>query len=185
MQPVLFVTVWLLVLSAVTGYPTGAPVARCVDMTPGHSVPSQSRPSPYAIMISNTTFTTNQPIRVTIQGPEYLGLLLQAQSTNTDAVGTWGTPPPNTQYLACSNNIQSAITHSNRNSKNNETTYTWIPPDSIQSAFIRATVVANRTTFWVNLTSEKLSRASGAAAEVKMSITPVVFLAFLMSMAFQ
>ncbi|XP_027015206.1 putative defense protein Hdd11 [Tachysurus fulvidraco] len=185
MQPVLFVTVWLLVLSAVTGYPTGAPVARCVDMTPGHGVPSQTSPSPYTIVISSTTFTPTQSIRVTIQGPMYLGLLLQARSNNTDAVGTWGTPPPDTKYLACSNNSQGAITHSNRNSKNNETTYTWIPPDSIESAFIRATVVANRTTFWVNLSSEKLSRASGAAAEVKMAITPVMFLAFLMSMAFQ
>ncbi|XP_060719498.1 putative defense protein Hdd11 [Tachysurus vachellii] len=183
MQPVLFVTVWLVVLSPVTGYPTGAPVARCVDMTPGHNVPSQSSPSPYTIVISTTTFTTNQSIRVTIQGPAYLGLLLQAQSTNTDAVGTWGTPPPNTQYLACSNNSQSAITHSNKISKNSETTYTWIPPDSIQSAFIRATVVANRTTFWVNITSERLSR--GAAAEVKMAITPVVFLTLLTSLAFQ
>lgn len=40
-------------------------------------------------------------VSVTIQGPQYIGLLLQARSgSNTNAVGTWKTPPANTKYLA-------------------------------------------------------------------------------------
>ncbi|KAK3508977.1 hypothetical protein QTP70_015399 [Hemibagrus guttatus] len=187
MQLLLFVAVWFQVLSAVAGYPSGAPVDRCGNMTPGHSVPQQSSPSPYTIRISNNTFSPNQPIQVTIQGPVYLGLLLQALSnTSTGAVGTWGTPPLNTKYLACSGS-NSAITHANRNIKNSETIYTWIPPDSLQMAFIRATVVSNRTTFWVNLSSEMLTKAPGsnAPADAKMAAAPVVFLALLTSMVLQ
>ncbi|XP_053474092.1 putative defense protein Hdd11-like [Ictalurus furcatus] len=183
MQVVLFVAFWLQVWTSVTGYPTGAPVGRCVDMTPQHGVTAQSGPSPYTIAISNTTFSTNQAITVTIEGPEYAGLLLKARSgSSTDAVGTWGPPPLNTQYLSCSGN-QSAITHSNRNRKNSNTSYTWIPPASLTTAFITATVVSNRTTFWVNLTSATLTRGgnSNAAADHKMAVTPVLFLTLLMS----
>ncbi|XP_026777771.3 putative defense protein Hdd11 [Pangasianodon hypophthalmus] len=189
MRVVLFVAFWLQVWTAVTGYETGAPAGRCVDMTPGHNVPPQSSPSPYTIVVSNTTFSTNQAIKVRIQGPVYAGLLLQARSgSNTEAVGTWGVPPPNTQHLACSGRDQSAITHSNRNSKNNDTTYTWNPPASLQTAYITATVVSNRTTFWVNLRSAALTGVAGgsnAAADPKMAVTPVLFLTLLMSTVFQ
>ncbi|KAI5089084.1 hypothetical protein C0J45_20492 [Silurus meridionalis] len=171
---VLFVACWLQVWTGVAGYPAGAPVGRCGDMTPGHNVTSQTSPSPYTIKVSNTTFSTNQTIKVMIQGPVYIGLLLQARSgSNPIAVGTWG-------------NSQSAITHSNINIKNNETTYTWIPPDSVNSAFITATVVTNKTTFWINLKSETLNRGGGnnAAADPKVAVTPVLFL-MLMSTVFQ
>ncbi|KAF7688456.1 putative defense protein Hdd11 [Silurus meridionalis] len=184
---VLFVACWLQVWTGVAGYTAGAPVGRCGDMTPGHNVTSQTSPSPYTIKVSNTTFSTNQTIKVMIQGPVYIGLLLQARSgSNPIAVGTWGTPPSNTQHLACSGNSQSAITHSNINIKNNETTYTWIPPDSVNSAFITATVVTNKTTFWINLKSETLNRGGGnnAAADPKVAVTPVLFL-MLMSTVFQ
>ncbi|KAF5909537.1 putative defense protein 3, partial [Clarias magur] len=158
MRAVLFLTLSLRVWTAVSGYSTGAPVARCEDMKPGHDVSAQSGSSPYTIMVSNTTFSTNQAIKVMIHGPAYMGLLLQARSgSSTVAVGTWGTPPSNTQYLMCSGSSQSAITHSNKNSKNSET-YTWIPPASLDSAFITATVVANKTTFWMNLRSDTLQR---------------------------
>ncbi|KAG7314932.1 hypothetical protein KOW79_022235 [Hemibagrus wyckioides] len=190
MQLLLFVAVWLQILSTVAGYPNGAPVDRCGNMTPGHNVLPQTSSSPYTIMISNNTFRPNEPIRVMIEGPVYLGVLLQARSSSgTDAIGTWGIPPPNTKYLACSGNGQSAITHSSIINKNNKTIYTWIPPESLQTAFIRATVVANRTTFWINLTSERLTRAPGGggntAADAKMAAASVVFLTLLSSMVVQ
>lgn len=63
MRAVLFVAFGLQVWTAVTGYPTGAPVGRCVDMTPGHNVPPQSSTSPYTIVVSSTTFSTNKEIK--------------------------------------------------------------------------------------------------------------------------
>ncbi|KAM9440359.1 putative defense protein 3 [Clarias gariepinus] len=187
MRAVLFLTFWLQVWTTVSGFPTGAPSARCVDMKPGHDVSAQSGSSPYTIMVSNTTFSTNQTIKVMIHGPVYIGLLLQARSgSSTDAVGTWGTPPSNTQYLTCSGISQSAITHSNKNSKNSEI-YTWIPPASLDSAFITATVVANKSTFWINLRSDTLRRdgSSNTAADHRMAVTPVLLLPLLMSVVLQ
>ncbi|KAF4072824.1 hypothetical protein AMELA_G00251940 [Ameiurus melas] len=166
MQVVLFVAFWLQVWASVTGYSNGAPAAQCVDMTPQHGVLAQSGPSPYTIRVSNTTFSTNQSITVTIDGPVYAGLLLKAGSgSSTDAVGTWGLPPLNTKYLACTG-TQSAITHSNNVPKSNTTSYTWIPPASLNTAVITATVVSNKTTFWVNLSSANLTSVGNGNATV-------------------
>ncbi|XP_060768957.1 putative defense protein Hdd11 [Neoarius graeffei] len=185
MWAVLFVALLLQVWTAVTGYPSGAPVGRCEDMTPQHNVQPQSIPSPYTIVISNMTFSTNQIINVTIQGPQYIGLLLQARSgSDTNAVGTWKTPPANTKYLACSGNNFSAITHSDRTPKDNKTTFSWIPPASLKTAFITATVVSNRTTFWVKLKSSTLTGVSGGVADPKMAVTSVLFLTLLMLTVF-
>ncbi|KAI5615750.1 hypothetical protein C0J50_0431 [Silurus asotus] len=49
-----------------------------------------------------------------------------------------------------------------------------------------ATIVTNKTTFWINLKSETLNRVGGnnAAADPKVAVTPVLFL-MLMSTVFQ
>lgn len=77
MWAVLFVALLLQVWTAVTGYPSGAPVGRCEDMTPRHGVPPQSIPSPYTIVISNITFSTNQTINGNLKRCDFLFYLLQ------------------------------------------------------------------------------------------------------------
>uniref|UniRef100_A0A3B1K7N3 Reelin domain-containing protein n=1 Tax=Astyanax mexicanus TaxID=7994 RepID=A0A3B1K7N3_ASTMX len=86
------------ILTPALGYGTGAPTEACGNMKPGHKgIVPQTSQSPYSIQVSNTTFTSGKPITVTIIGPDYGGVLLQARSgTNTDALGSWGSPPNNT-----------------------------------------------------------------------------------------
>ncbi|XP_048839372.1 putative defense protein Hdd11 isoform X1 [Brienomyrus brachyistius] len=87
-----------------SSYPTGAPASACADMIPRHGgVQAQPVPAPYTIYISNHTFRVDEPVTVTIKGPNYTGLLLRAQSgSRAEALGTWQPPPANTKYLHAS-----------------------------------------------------------------------------------
>ncbi|MBN3297440.1 DFP3 protein, partial [Amia calva] len=98
-------------------------------MMPRHSgVNPQPSPVPYTITVSSRTFTADQPVKVTIKGPDYKGVLLQARMGNSYiALGSWKLPPADTKVLQCSGNPNGAMTHSNINIKNNSTVYTWIP----------------------------------------------------------
>uniref|UniRef100_A0A3B3SX18 Reelin domain-containing protein n=1 Tax=Paramormyrops kingsleyae TaxID=1676925 RepID=A0A3B3SX18_9TELE len=142
-----------------SSYPTGAPASACADMTPHHGgAQAQATPAPYTIYISNHTFRVDEPITVTIKGPNYTGLLLRAQSSSrADALGVWQPPPANTKYLHCSGNAHGAITHSNI-----EGTTGWIlfQPELTASVSLcfRATVAQEKTVFWVNIKSESLTR---------------------------
>ncbi|XP_048839373.1 putative defense protein Hdd11 isoform X2 [Brienomyrus brachyistius] len=143
-----------------SSYPTGAPASACADMIPRHGgVQAQPVPAPYTIYISNHTFRVDEPVTVTIKGPNYTGLLLRAQSgSRAEALGTWQPPPANTKYLHCSGNAHGAITHSNIDIKDNNTLYTWIPPRGVDHIHFVATVAQEKTVFWVNIKSESLTR---------------------------
>ncbi|KAL0993968.1 hypothetical protein UPYG_G00116240 [Umbra pygmaea] len=158
----LFVFLLLQVLSPCLGYATGAPTSTCNDMLPRHSG-SQPQPTatPYTILTSARTFQAGQPITVTINGPEYTGILLAARSgTSTDDLGSWKSPPVNTKFLKCSGNTQGAITHANTIPKNNATVFTWIPPNNNITVYFKATIAQQRTVYWVNIQSEMLTKGS-------------------------
>uniref|UniRef100_A0A3B3YM69 Reelin domain-containing protein n=1 Tax=Poecilia mexicana TaxID=48701 RepID=A0A3B3YM69_9TELE len=138
-------------------YPNGAPTGACKDMMPRHAgVVPQPSPAPYTILTNMKRY-----LPVTIIGPEYRGVLLEARRENfNDAYGSWKTPPPDTKFLQCSGNPQGAITHANTNLKSNTTVYTWIPHDIIIFGlfivFFRATVAQQRTVYWINVRSNIL-----------------------------
>ncbi|KAK9974034.1 hypothetical protein ABG768_022143 [Culter alburnus] len=183
MDAVFFGAVILQVLTSALCFPNGAPTSACVDMMPRHggTLP-QPNPAPYTIQPSSTTFQTGTPITVVIKGPDYSGVLLEARSgSDTNAIGTWQTPPTNTKFLACSGNQEGAITHANINIKNNSTLYTWIPPATAKSVFFMATVAQQRTVFWVNVKSPTLTQSGGGTSlDVNSSAeriaTPVLML---------
>ncbi|XP_040012378.1 putative defense protein 3 [Xiphias gladius] len=155
--PGLFV---LQVLCFVSGYPSGAPTGACEDMLPRHTgVQPQPSPAPYALLADTRTFQPGDPITVTITGPEYRGVLLEARTLgSTNALGSWQLPPPDTRFLECTGNPQGAITHSNTNLKGNATAYRWIPPNSTHPVYFMATVAQQRAVFWVNVRSASLTR---------------------------
>ncbi|XP_064206552.1 putative defense protein 3 [Anguilla rostrata] len=165
------------VLSLTVGYPTGAPSSACEDMMPRHGVQPQPSPAPYSIQTSNRTFQPGQPVTVTINGPDYAGVLLEARMESTaSALGTWQSLPTNTQFLHCSGNQKSAITHSNTNVKDNSTVYSWMPPSGISSIYFMATVAQQRTVFWLNVKSDTLTKGVGTGADGSPSgVNPVLW----------
>ncbi|XP_060928351.1 putative defense protein Hdd11 [Limanda limanda] len=164
----------LQVLCFIDAYPGGAPTGACEDMMPRHSgVLPQPSPAPYSVLTNTNNYQPGNPITVTITGPEYRGVLLEARTSgNTNALGTWNLPPPDTRFLECNGAPQGAVTHSNTNLKGNTTVYRWIPPKFTVPVYFMATIAQQRTVFWINvksstLTSGKpggLSFATGASA---------------------
>ncbi|KAF6729468.1 putative defense protein 3 [Oryzias melastigma] len=120
----------LQVFYVVEGYPSGAPTGACEDMIPRHmGVLPQPSPAPYSLLTDSRTFEAGKPITVTIKGPDYRGVLLEARTDgSTNALGSWSLPPPDTKFLQCAGNPQGAVTHANTNLKGNSTVYNWIPP---------------------------------------------------------
>ncbi|XP_010780361.1 putative defense protein 3 [Notothenia coriiceps] len=152
--------VMLQMLCLATGYPNGAPTGACEDMTPRHTgVLPQPSPAPYTLLVNTGTFQQGKAITVTISGPEYRGVLLEARTDgSTNALGSWQHPAPDTKFLQCTGNPQGAITHANTNLKGESTAYSWIPPDSTSPVYFMATVAQQRAVFWVNVRSAVLKR---------------------------
>ncbi|XP_054467758.1 putative defense protein Hdd11 [Anoplopoma fimbria] len=174
------------------GYPSGAPTGACEDMLPRHSgVLPQPSPAPYALLTNTRMFQPGKAIRVVITGPEYRGVLLEAQTVgSTNALGSWQIPPPDTKFLQCAGNTQGAVTHSNTNLKGNTTVYSWIPPNSTSNVYFMATIAQQRTVFCVNVKSKPLIRgkprglslatdASAGMAEEKPMLLLVICLLLL------
>uniref|UniRef100_A0A3Q3WHT9 Reelin domain-containing protein n=1 Tax=Mola mola TaxID=94237 RepID=A0A3Q3WHT9_MOLML len=152
--------IMLQVFCFVEGYPGGAPTGACEDMLPRHAgVLPQPSPAPYTLLIDTRTFRPGKPITVTISGPEYRGVLLEARTAaSTNALGSWHLPPPDTRFLECTRNPQGAITHSNINPKGNTTVYSWIPPNIPNPVYFKATVAQQRAVYWINVVSPTLTR---------------------------
>ncbi|KAK2837192.1 hypothetical protein Q5P01_014404 [Channa striata] len=178
------------VLCFARGYPTGAPSGACEDMMPRHvGVQPQPSPTPYTLLTNTRTYQPGTPITVTITGPEYRGLLLEARTgSSTNALGSWQLPPPDTRFLQCSGNPQGAVTHSNTNLKGNATVYSWIPSDSTGPVYFKATVAQQRTVYWVNVRSDTLTRgktgglglatSAGSPKEKSLLLVLMCFLLF-------
>ncbi|XP_069746553.1 putative defense protein isoform X2 [Narcine bancroftii] len=137
----------------------GAPLGACSKMTPFHNgVSGQTGPSPHKLNVTRL----NGSVQVTIMGPDYRGLLLQAKKPGDSvSFGNWSIPPSNTKTIACFNKENSAITHSNTNPKNRNVVYTWNPPpskDCVKVEFV-ATVAQSREIYWVNLKSDEMEIA--------------------------
>ncbi|KAM4745507.1 putative defense protein 3 [Anableps anableps] len=149
----------LQVLCIVDCYPNGAPTGACVDMMPQHAgVVPQPSPAPYTILTNTKRYLLGMPVTVTIIGPQYRGVLLEARRESfNDAYGTWRLPPPDTKFLECSGKPQGAITHANTNLKGNTTVYTWVPHDTVHPVYFMATVAQQRTIYWLNVRSNVLT----------------------------
>ncbi|CAK6973836.1 putative defense protein 3 [Scomber scombrus] len=101
MEPLFLAFIMLQMLCFVSGYPSGAPTGACEDMMPRHAgVLPQPSPAPYTLFTNMGTFQPGEPITVTIIGPAYRGVLLEARTgISANALGSWKLPPPDTRFL--------------------------------------------------------------------------------------
>ncbi|XP_078403762.1 putative defense protein Hdd11 [Cetorhinus maximus] len=136
-------------------------------MMPRHSgVVPQSNTAPYTIDTGASTYQPGTPIQVQILGLQYHGFILEARKDrSTTPLGSWQDPPENTKLLQCFGNLGAAVTHSNMASKNNSTTFVWIPPESACPDAVKfmATVAQSREIYWLDVQSQPVTKAAGIA----------------------
>ncbi|XP_042319773.1 putative ferric-chelate reductase 1 [Sceloporus undulatus] len=155
-----FFLFWKVFSSTSFGYPSGKISVACNSMLPSHeNAISQTSLPPYAISISNTSFTPGDEIIVSltgVNGSSFKGFLLQARTPGGEAaVGSFQILNPNTQGLICNNIQNSAVSHTNRDDKQNVTAV-WIAPPGVGQVVFRATVVQSFATFWAQVQSHLL-----------------------------
>ncbi|CAH1790847.1 unnamed protein product [Owenia fusiformis] len=158
------VTVILLMLVySLSAYPTGAPVAKCGDMTPGHGTKNDITNSPYTVTASRTTFKAGDSMTVTVSGTggaTFKGFFLQARLNGT-IIGSFSnlSPTNSTKTITCAT-ANDAATHADRTIKNTITA-TWTAPRGLLSTtgnmvFV-STVVTDFDTVWIQVPSTALT----------------------------
>ncbi|XP_062973707.1 putative ferric-chelate reductase 1 [Elgaria multicarinata webbii] len=163
---------WEVFSSTVFSYPSGEIGTACNSMLPRHrDFISQTSPPPYAISISNTSFTAGDEIIVSltaISDSRFKGFLLQAQEIRRDsAVGSFRILNPDMQGLACNSVQNSSLSHTNRRNKRNVTAI-WIAPPGVGDVVFRATVLHNFSVFWANVQSQVLASSSRSVVPISM-----------------
>ncbi|CAM4711306.1 putative ferric-chelate reductase 1 isoform X2 [Lepidochelys kempii] len=148
----------------VLGFPHGKISPACDSMLPSHgNSVSQTTSAPYRISISSTSFDPGNKITVTLQAIDnsnFKGFLLQARAVRGDGiVGTFQIIDPNTQGILCNQIQNSAMSHTNRNSKQNVTAI-WVAPPGTGNVQFRATVVQSLSVFWADVRSQTLVSSS-------------------------
>ncbi|XP_037763496.2 putative ferric-chelate reductase 1 isoform X1 [Chelonia mydas] len=148
----------------VLGFPDGKISPACDSMLPSHgNSVSQTTSAPYRISISSTSFDPGNKITVTLQAIDnssFKGFLLQARAVRGDGiVGTFQIIDPNTQGILCNQIQNSAMSHTNRNSKQNVTAI-WVAPPGTGNVQFRATVVQSLSIFWADVRSQTLVSSS-------------------------
>ncbi|XP_061489771.1 putative ferric-chelate reductase 1 isoform X2 [Rhineura floridana] len=154
---------WEVFSSGVLSFPSGEITEACNSMLPihGDSVSQTSLP-PYAISISNTSFTPGDEITVSLTASNdssFKGFLLQAQATGDNVVGSFRILDPNTQGLVCNDIQNSSLSHTNKKNKKNITAI-WIAPPGVGHVVFRATVLQSVSVFWTGVESQVLVSSS-------------------------
>ncbi|XP_070554684.1 putative defense protein 1 [Ptychodera flava] len=93
---------------------------------------------------------------VTVEGGDYQGIFLQARIVGKDApVGTWSSPPDNTQLRTCMN-ANDAVTHANTDVKGNSSVYSWTTEKGSEAIEFVATIAENHDIYWVKVKSAQI-----------------------------
>eukprot|EP00105_Crassostrea_gigas_P001211 XP_011413266.1 PREDICTED: putative defense protein 3 [Crassostrea gigas] len=182
MSKMCFVGLFILFLVKSTeGYPDGAPERACFFMIPRHTHPQSGRPifkqaggTPYNITLSSLTYTPNRPLRVTISGAPFKGFLIVAgeEGSKDWPTGQWYTENDAARPMFCSGK-NDAITHTNSRWKDS-ITLLWYGPTHSTADMIQfiATVVTNRTTYWTEIRSPRITM-DNAAQEAQAEFNPL------------
>ncbi|XP_013421686.1 putative defense protein 3 [Lingula anatina] len=168
-------------LVRVQGYGNGAPPSACDSMVPGHqgSKP-QTIASPYTVSVQVSSYTPGQTVNVTVRGTEdFRGLLLQARKAGTDeVVGTFQTPPSKFKFRPCPDGgANNGITHIDTSTKNNMTFMWTAPSTGVGNVQFYGTVLKEKPTYWVKLTSSVISGEGGdsnGASSLLVHISSVI-----------
>merc|ERR1712130_280275 len=153
------------------GTSQGAPEAACESMTPQHGVSPQTTDSPYNVKVSATFVKPGGTVDVTISGSKFKGFLLQAQdSADGKLVGSFASGVEGSKYLGCPGLDRATVTHTNPNEK--ETiTFKWTAPSEATEKKVKmlATVVQERTMFWVKLSADEITVSSETVSSEPVS----------------
>ncbi|XP_077984950.1 putative defense protein 3 [Glandiceps talaboti] len=142
-------------------------------MTPGHLNnnnplnPQDNGDSPYTVEVNVTKYEAGEPVEVTIKGGKYKGVLIQARKKDEDddtPIGTWMNPPNSTQLISCEN-TDDAVTHSSDDDKDEDSVYTWNPPnEGVGDVEIVVTVAETHDVYWVKVSSPGIT-GDGSGAQ--------------------
>ncbi|XP_025111412.1 putative ferric-chelate reductase 1 isoform X1 [Pomacea canaliculata] len=162
--PQTMVVVVALLVSTVSGYPSGAPENSCGNLTPSHGGSSSMNVanSPFTVTASKGTYSPGETITVTLKSASsqtFSGFLVQARSSgSTNPLGTFGTAS-GTRQLTCGS-ANSASTHSSGASKSS-IQLTWTAPQTnAGTVTFWATFVQSYSTFYVGVQSSTLTYMS-------------------------
>ncbi|XP_030062402.1 putative defense protein 3 [Microcaecilia unicolor] len=151
----------------VFAFGNGKVIPACFTMEPQHGTTAQTSPAPYNITISQETYKAGDRIIVTISSNTnstlFAGFLLQAReaSNGNTPVGSFLISNSDMQALNCSKTFD-AVSHTS-NKKKTSIQVTWIAPTDITSDILmKATVVAEKPTYWTNVQGPRLSFSGGS-----------------------
>lgn len=153
-------------------YSGGAPDTACQLMFPsGHGVDAQVSASPVTFnMTEGSKFKTGDYIPVTLRTTDaegFGGFFIQARlaSNNSLIAGMIFSEglPSTMKTLNCLGIAQSAVTHSSKDQKKFVTVY-WHAAGVKENVLFRATVVREKTKFWVNVASSPLTYSTNTSS---------------------
>uniref|UniRef100_A0A100XKJ2 Ferric-chelate reductase 1 n=1 Tax=Gigantidas platifrons TaxID=2830794 RepID=A0A100XKJ2_9BIVA len=167
----------LSIFHVIYGYPDGAPERACFYMIPRHTHPHTGLPvlkqravAPYRITVDNTTFRSNSAIRVTISGAPFKGFfIIAAEEGSKDwPSGVFYSEDPHQARTVWCSTKNDAATHSNDRWKDS-VSLLWYGPSFTPADMIRfvATVVTNRTTYWVDIMGPIMTQAQVQETEAQ------------------
>ncbi|XP_070553516.1 putative defense protein 3 [Ptychodera flava] len=161
--------VWASVILAVAfsplcvlAYGSGAPTSVCTSLTPDHKLDGTplsaqcAENAKYSIMPSSDEYEPGKTMTVTVEGGDYQGIFLQARIVGKDdPVGTWSSPPDNTQLRTCTK-ASDSVTHANTNVKGNNSVYSWTIEEGSEAIEFVATIAENHDVYWVKVKSAQI-----------------------------
>ena len=146
---------------AALGFPNGAPVSACMDLTPKHlkdKAPITPQPDSTFSYTIETTLVNGHSIgsgdSATIKlSSNFQGFLIEARQGDSP-VGTFDVlGNDNIQTIDCGSGLKNAITHTNPTVKESITA-TWTAPSDFDelhgSVEFHVTVAETHDTYWVN-----------------------------------
>merc|ERR1711974_574385 len=162
-------------VARISATPKGAPEEACGDMIPKHGdAKPQTTDSPYNVKVSATSIRPGDTVDVTISGSKFKGFLLQARdsdSTSRDSEGKFAEGVEGSKYLKCDGMDRATVTHTNREDKE-MITFKWTAPSEATGKKVKmfATVVQEKTKFWVKLSADEITVESSDTKSKSSSI---------------
>ncbi|XP_072173931.1 uncharacterized protein [Diadema setosum] len=158
--------VWLAggTITAIDGYPTGAPLEACQDMVPSHGGSPQEDLNRLGVNITTSVLINTQGatlVQVWLEGTEnnlFRGFFIQARQVGEDGpVGRFLRIPSGQVGVACGGDSDSAVTHSDASLKLGAA-FVWrtSKKEDAKDLYFRATIVKSYDEYWTNLYSDIL-----------------------------
>ena len=126
----------VIIVQTAHGFSGGAPLSSCDQDIPRHGFSPQAGDPPVELVMDRHVISPDTYLRVTIRSRRaFKGFLLGAEGEMERWVGTWYIPYladtsylSESEYLHCSQRLQSAVTHSGKAASMWVVSFQWRPP---------------------------------------------------------